>query len=141
MKLLLYNTASGLKPMYDEDFDEKKKLKLGCVYECEIKLKRNVRFLRKYFSLIRCAWEYLPESQTAGFGTVELFRKWVEIQAGNCDILQTKTETYKLPRSISFEKMDEAEFSDLYERVKDVIWKLIGRYVSEEEFERNLSNY
>lgn len=29
MEILLYNTPSGLKPCYDEDYDEKKKLKMN----------------------------------------------------------------------------------------------------------------
>jgi hypothetical protein len=50
-------------------------------------------------------------------------------------------EFVEVPRSISFEKMDEVEFSELYDRSKDVIWSIIGRYVSEEDFERCLINF
>ena len=63
MKLFLLNTREGLKPMYDEDFDEKKKLKIGEVYEARVKLPRNLSFFRKYWALLRCAWEYLNENQ------------------------------------------------------------------------------
>lgn len=52
MKLYLLNTREGLKPMYDEDYDEKKKLKIGEVYEAEIRQPRNLRFHRKYFALL-----------------------------------------------------------------------------------------
>ena len=41
MKLLLLNTTSGLKPMYDEDYEEKQKLKIGEVYQATIKTVRN----------------------------------------------------------------------------------------------------
>jgi hypothetical protein len=34
MKILLNNTLHGLIPVYDKDFDEKKKLKIGSIYEC-----------------------------------------------------------------------------------------------------------
>lgn len=141
MKISVLCTSQGLVPIDDESYEEKKKLKVGATYECEIKVKRNYKFHKKYFALINCSWEYLPESQTKGFGTKEIFRKWVEIQAGHCEILKTRKETYKLPKSVSFDAMDEAAFSDLYERVKDIIWNLINRYVSEDEFERNLANF
>ena len=142
MKLNVLNTARGLVPMYDDDFDEKRKLKLGQVYEAEIKVKRNYQFLKKYHALIACAWEYLPESQTQGFKTKEIFHKWVEIQAGFCEILQFKDgSVMRLPKSIAFDSIDEAEFMDVYDAVRDEIFKLIGRFVSEEEFDSQLSNF
>ena len=61
MKIKLLNTSVGLKPLYDEDFEEKKKLKIGEVYEATIKRPRNLSFHRKYFGLINLAWEYQNE--------------------------------------------------------------------------------
>lgn len=144
MKLNLYNTPSGLKPCYDEDFDEKKKLKIGETYVAEVKLARNPQFHKKYFALINLAWEYLPERQTEGFrNNKELFRKYCEVAAGFCDPFYSpsRREWVEIPRSISFGSMDEAEFSDLYEKVKDVIFGIIGRYVTEEEFMNNLAQF
>lgn len=142
MKLYLLATSKGLVPMTDEDYDEKKKLKIGKVYRAEINIPRNYEFLKKYHALINCAWEYLPESQTKGFKTKQIFRKWCEIQAGHCDILQFKDGSFmRIPKSIAFDSIDEAEFSSVYDSVKDVIFDLIGRYVSEEEFEKNLLSF
>lgn len=143
MKLHLLNTASGLKPMCDDDYDEKKKLKLGEEYIAEIKLARNPAFHRKYFALIATAWEYLPERQTSGFRTKENFRKYVEVAAGHCEPFYSpsRKEWVEVPKSVSFESMSEDEFQDLYERVKAVIFTIIGRYVSEEEFTNNLINF
>ena len=36
MKLLLLNTREGLKPLTDDDYDEKKKLKIGEIYEVRL---------------------------------------------------------------------------------------------------------
>lgn len=55
MKLLLLNTAQGLKPCYDEDFEERKKLKIGQEYMADVKVPRNLEFHKKYFALIKCA--------------------------------------------------------------------------------------
>jgi len=77
MKIRLLNTARGLIPCYDDDFDEKKKLKIGEEYVAEI----------------------------------------------------------------AFDKMDEAEFSELYERVKDVLFEVFLKNISIEEFEANLMNF
>lgn len=37
MELYLKNTAHGLIPLYDDDFEEKRKLKIGEVYKVSIK--------------------------------------------------------------------------------------------------------
>lgn len=143
MKLNLLNTPSGLKPCYDEDFDEKKKLKIGQVYQAEIKMKRNYLFHKKYFALVKLAWEYLPEKTSAGFRTIDNFRKYCEVAAGHCDTFYSPKlkEWVEVPKSISFDSMDEAAFQTFYENVSAVIFKLIGRYVSEEEFMNNLANF
>lgn len=144
MELLLYNTPEGLKPCYDDDYDEKKKLKIGETYKAKITLARNVRFHRKYFALINLAWEYQNERTIAHFrNSVELFRKTVEIAAGHCEQVYSieRREWLEIPKSIAFDKMDEAAFSDLYERVKDVIFSTFLHNVDEEEFLHKLSGF
>lgn len=136
MKLKLLNTVAGLKPMYDEDYDEKKKLKIGEVYEVTIKLDRNPDFHRKLFALVKAAWECLPERQTDGFRTMEGFRKYLTVAAGFYDVYYSpkRKEWVEIPKSWSFEKMDNAEFEDLYNKVLDVVLNLVCKFVSEEEF-------
>lgn len=144
MKLQVLNTPVGLKPLYDEDFDEKKKLKIGEVYEVTIKQPRNLPFHRKYFSLINLAWEYQNERVVEHFHhNIELFRKTVEMAAGWCEIIYSiqRKEWMETPKSIAFDKMDNAEFSELYERVKDVLYKVFLKNIPIEEFEKNLINF
>lgn len=143
MKLLVINTPRGLVPLGDDDYDEKKKLKLGQTYSVEIKIARNVDFHRKYFALISYAWEFLNEQETERFRTKENFRKYVEVAAGHCDVIfHPRLQEYvEIPKSISFGKMDNAEFSDLYQRVKDVIFSIIGDRVKQDQFERLLLDF
>ena len=143
MKFLVINTPRGLVPFGDDDYEEKKKLKLGQTYSVEIKVARNIDFHRKYFALISYAWEVLNEQETASFVTKEGFRKSIEVAAGHYEPqYNLVTQSYDhVPKSISFGKMDNAEFSDLYQRVKDVIFSLIGNRVSEKEFERLLLDF
>lgn len=142
MKINLLNTPYGLVPIDDDAYEVKQKLKVGQVYEADVKLERNYKFHKKYFSLIRIAWEYLLENEVKEFRTKEIFRKWCEIEAGNCDVVQLQDGSFlRLPKSIAFDQMGEDEFSDLYERVKDVIWDKIGDRVTKEKFEQVLSNF
>lgn len=142
MELLLYNTSDGLKPCYDEDYDEKKKLKIGEVYKAKITLVRNIRFHRKYFALINLAWEYQNDKVISHFrNNIELFRKTIEIAAGHCEQVYSieRKEWLEIPKSIAFDKMDDASFIDLYERVKDVLFSTFLTNVDEEEFLHKLS--
>ena len=143
MKLFLYNTPSGLKPLYDDDFDAKKKLKIGQVYQVEIQLARNYELLKKAHALVNLAWEYLPERQTAGFRSKENFRKYLTVAAGFTDLFYSPKlkDWVAAPRSWSFGSMSEEEFQELYEGIYREIFRIIGRYVSEEEFKANLSNF
>lgn len=143
MKLMVVNTPRGLVPLGDDDYEEKKKLRLGETYTVEIKVARNVEFHRKYFAMIAYAWEFLTETEVATFKTKDNFRKYLEISAGHCDVIfhPRLQEFVEIPKSISFGKMDETAFSDLYGRVKDVVFSIIGGRVTEEEFERLLLDF
>ena len=44
MQINLLCTASGLVPASDSDYELKAKLKVGNVYQCDVKTKRNYRF-------------------------------------------------------------------------------------------------
>lgn len=144
MKLKLMCTPTGLKPMYDEDYDKKKMLKVGTVYEATIKEMRNVAFHRKYFSLINLAWEYLDEHQRAFFKEdVNAFRKTVEVAAGHYEPVYSVSRKawLEVPKSIAFDKLDEASFHELYERVKDVIFRFFIPSVNKDEFEFALKDF
>ena len=144
MDIYLLNTAEGLKPYGDSAYEAKMKLKIGEVYKATIKKPRNLKLHKKYFALIHCAWAFLKERQTAFFHeNVEVFRKTVEVAAGHCDkVYNVKhKEWVDVPRSIAFDKMDEAEFSDLYERVKDVLFEVFLKDITEEEFMDALLNF
>lgn len=145
MEIYLFNTPQGLKPCYDDDYDEKKKLKLGQVYKAKITQSRNIHFHRKYFALIRTAWEYVNERfQRELFkDNIENFRKGVEVAAGHCDVVFNPRlkEFVDVPKSIAFDKMDELEFQDLYERVKNVLFSTFLKNIDEDEFMSNLIDF
>lgn len=143
MKLNLQNTARGLIPCYDDDFEEKKKLKIGEIYKVEIKLYRNYEFHKKYFALINCAWEYLTEKQQDFIKSKNGFRKTLQIAAGWSEVYYSinRKEWVEESKSISFESMDNAEFETLYNAVKDVLFTTFLRNISEEEFMKNLVNF
>lgn len=130
-----------LIPASDDDFKKKLCLKKGQTYKAKIVLYRNYDFHRKYFAMINAAWEYVEEAKQERFfhNSVDQFRQTIQMTAGHSDkIFSYELKTFiDIPRSISFEKMDNDEFSDLYDRVKAVLWSLVldGK-VSEKDFDK-----
>lgn len=143
MKLLLLNTSSGLKPLYDEDYEEKQKLKIGKTYQASINQVRNYEFHKKYFAFLRCAWEYLTPAQRDFLKSRESFRKTVQIAAGYSEPVFniTKKEWQENAISISFDNMDELEFKELYENVRAVVFNVFLKHVSLSDFEKELINF
>lgn len=144
MELLLFNTDMGLIPMYGEDFDAKRRLRLGESYKARISVARNIRFHRMFFALINAAWSFQSEKTQAFFhNSVEQFRKTVELMAGHYDTVYSveRKEWQQIPRSIAFDKMDEPEFRELYERIKDVLLSVFLQNIPERVFDEAFANF
>lgn len=144
MKINLVVTSEGFKPCSDEDFEKKKTLKRGTVVECVVKEYRNYKFHKLYFSMINLSWEYLDESQRAFFKeNVDAFRKTVEVAAGHYEpVYSVSRQTWlEVPKSIAFDKLDEASFHDLYEKVKNIIFQMFIPSVNKDAFEMELRNF
>ena len=144
MKINLVNTLEGFKLATDADYELKRKLKLGRVYQFETKLLRNYELLKKYHKLLSVSWEYQNEKVQEHFhNSIESFRKTVQVAAGYCDTYYSisRKEWIEESKSISFEKMEEEEFQELYSKVKDVLFLYFLKNISEEQFMKNLSNF
>lgn len=144
MKINLQVTSEGFKCASDEDWEKKKTLKRGTIVECTVKEYRNYKFHKLYFSMINLSWEYLDESQRAFFKeNVDTFRKTVEIAAGHYEPVYSVSRHMwlEVPKSIAFDKLDEASFHELYERVKTVIFQTFIPQIKMDEFEYALKDF
>jgi hypothetical protein len=144
MEIYLYNTSQGLIPLYDEDYDQKKRLKIGQKYRARITVPRDLTKHRKYFALINCAWAFQNEKVQAFFNNnVDVFRKTVEMTAGHCEKVYSikLKEWIDVPKSISFDSVDNIEFEEIYKRVYDVLLSTFLKHITEQEFMDNLINF
>ena len=144
MKINLVVTSEGFRCASDDDYEKKKTLKRGSVIECTVKEYRNYKFHKLYFSMINLSWEYLTEQQREFFHeNVDAFRKTVEVAAGHYEpVYSVSRQTWlEVPKSIAFDKLDEASFHELYERVKSVIFQTFIPNINKESFEFELRNY
>lgn len=83
-------------------------------------------------TLQQIADQYLREAAEQRAGNIsavksfESFRSWATIEAGFYTEYQMPDGTIrKEPKSISFAKMDDIEFAQLYKSVLDVLWNFI----------------
>lgn len=104
----------------EEDDARLSRFGIGEVVEFRYTAIRSYLNLQRYFVMIGIGFR----SQTE-YKDDDIYRKAVEMEAGFFEevVLHFKGETLKRrwPKSISYEKLDEAEFKDLKGRVGDVI--------------------
>lgn len=144
MELHLIRTSLGLQASTDEDYELLKKIPIGKEVKANVTQPRNPRFHRKFFALIRAAWDCITEQQRTNLRSVEAFREQLLITSGFSEPLFdiAGNKFMERAKSISFSKMDEAQFSDVYSKVLDTILTILTMDgISEEQFNNILSNY
>jgi hypothetical protein len=144
MEIHLARTSLGLQAYSDDDYEQLRKIKVGSIVKARIVRPRNIKFHRKFFALINAAWDCLSESQRYNLRSKENFREQLLITSGFTEPMYDINGKKFLERakSISFAKMDEPTFNDVYSRVLDtVLTILMVNGVSEDEFNNILQNY
>lgn len=132
--LHLLRTASGaFIPATEEDADLAKRFKVGSISRVELRLMRNGDFHRKYFSLLKVAFdlwsETMPAQQYHGRDVLpdfDRFRRDVIIMAGFFrPVWNARGELRVEAESIAFSNMTEERFEKLYSATITVILQKI----------------
>lgn len=137
MRIIVIKSPNGfLKPAYESDYEAFKKMPTNEMFEIEFTKGRNYKFHRKYFALLKLAFE-----NQSDYRTLEDMRHDIIIVAGYYDEIVSKItgDIMKKAKSISFVNMDENEFSELYEKTKDVICQWLG--ISNEDVNNEIEQY
>jgi hypothetical protein len=129
MEIYMIKTEQGLKPLYPSDLEAFNKLKGE--YKVTVTNPRNYRFHKKYFALLNLAFANQDQ-----FDEFTAFRYIIQMKAGYYTPVKTDKGVAYLPDSISFAKMSEEDFSELYNKVLDIICELLD--VSDSEIEKEL---
>jgi len=135
---------TGISAINDDNFKKLLKLDEGDYCEIETWKERNIDFHRKYFALLNCTINHLPENLMVDFGHIDKIRKYIMILIGEFDVIPTlKEDSNPIPqaRSISFKSMDNNKFSEIYSKSLDVILKHFLKDISMEDFERDILNF
>lgn len=135
MKIFVQNVVGHLIPLYPSDMEEKKRLKLGKVYSCEIKFERNYEFHKKFFALTKLGCENSQHVEMP----LDTYRKYAVIKAGYAMTYKTPKGIFVDAESISFASMTQEKFEKVY---SDVLYFIIKDTGANREFiEDNLLNF
>lgn len=142
MKIYLKVLSSGLVPMYDSDYDEKKKLKIGSTVLADIKQPRNYEHHKKFFALLRLVVDNMPDSLQEKYPNTDVLLTEIKYQLGyfSTHITLSGRETY-IPKSISFESMSQDEFNEFYNKAIDVVLKWFMPSNNRAELLEAIENY
>ena len=120
----------------DESSEKLAELGLDTLVKCSTSKHRNYENHKRFFAFVKTAFDMQTH-----FDNYDIFRKWLTMGAGYYDSTVTpKGVTIFIPQSISFEKLDEEEFKQLFKKCVDYYLKQLtdARTVSNEEFMRIL---
>ena len=107
LKPLFTRTAFGLVPESDAARELLASTPIGSCVAVEWSRPRNGQFHRKYWALI----SKIAEAIGAKSDNVHCV---VKLRSGHFTVIQTKNGRVQVPKSISFEKMNEAEFTAFF---------------------------
>ena len=135
MKLwLIKSDENKLTPYRDNDYELAKKIPILEPVLMEYIKVRNYAFHKKYFGLLNLVFNNQEQ-----YNNFENFRRVMQMKAGYFDEQITDKGIVYLPKSISFEELDQVAFEKLYSDVLDV---LIAQFkFDKESIENELINF
>lgn len=148
--IMIRQPGGALAPATDEDAEALRKVKAGTAVRVEVKMIRNYKFLQKWFTLAKYAFdiwsETVPPMEYKGQpvqASFDRFRKDLIILAGHFDaVYNARGEVRVEAKSISFGSMGEDEFETLYSKTIDVILGKIlgGTGMTEDQLRNHVDN-
>lgn len=127
--LMIRQPGGALAPATDEDAEALRKIKTGTAVRVEVRQIRNYKFLQKWFTLAKFAFDVWSETiEPQEYKGVQVqpnfdrFRKDLIILTGRFDaVYNARGDVRVEAKSISFANMSEQEFEALYSETINVI--------------------
>ena len=136
MKFHVVKNLNGhLVPAYDSDKEKLKKLKVDAIFEVDVKQPRNYEFHKKFFALIELVFQHQEV-----FKNKDHLRKELTKAAGFYNVYHNhKGVAVYEAQSISFAKMTQEQFDELYKRFLDVVEEIFD--FDKEDVQNNLNQF
>ena len=130
----------GLVPADQEAADWLARAKEGVFVYIEIISPRNYKFHKKYFALLKFAYEHWDIPDDSAEKNYKQFRSDLTIMAGYYHkVWNVKGELRLRAKSIAFSNMDEVEFQGLYDKTVTLILENILSTYTEEDITKAMN--
>jgi Protein of unknown function (DUF1367) len=135
-RLHLKRTLTGFVPADDASQQTMRKYVVGEVYRADVVRPRSYQHHKLAFALLSLTFENQER-----YDNFEHFRKAVAIAAGHTDALITvEGEVIYLPKSLSYDSLDEVEFSKVFAAMMTVCAHILHD-IGIDELEAEVSRY
>ena len=116
--MLVKTAYSELKPAFGSDYEKFQKIPIDEPVVFKWTKQRNIKFHRKFFALLNMIFE-----NQELYSNIDELRYDLTVEAGYYTLKTNfiTGEVTRSPKSISFDKMDDLEFSEFYESFIDAV--------------------
>ncbi len=108
-KLVLRKHLGSLRPADEQSEDWLRKIANGECIMVEARKPRNIQHHRKLFALLKLVCDNVEQPITP-----KMLLGVIKLRTGYCDIVKTAKGEILLPKSISFESLDQHGFDEFY---------------------------
>lgn len=134
--ILMRKAFGALRPVDEQGEESLRGIPNGAVVKVTVKRPRNIRHHRLYWALM----SLLHENQSR-YATVEELSDAIKCAVGHCTVITRPDGTeIRIPRSISFSKMDQDAFKQFFDRVVELAVSKILPNVEEAELRREVED-
>jgi hypothetical protein len=121
-RLYLKKTLTGFVPADEETRELGRKYKLGEIYRADVVKPRSYQHHKLCMALLNLT--FLNQEQYDNF---EKFRKAIAMEAGHVEEMVTiHGEVIRIPGSLSYEALDEVEFTKVFTAMMTVCCRILG---------------
>ena len=137
-------TAHALVPLYDSDYDLKKRIRVGSVVKCKVSNPRNYEHHKKFFALVRLTFDNLPSNLAEYFkvhNEEDMLRRFKRDLGYFKTSLNERGEKEIEYQSISFSAMEQHEFERFYNQCIDLVLYKYLKGIDKEDLITEIENF
>lgn len=137
-------TPYGLVPLYDSDFDMKKRLRVGSTVKCKVSNPRNYEHHKKFFALVRLTFDNLPSNLAEHcrvHNEEDMLRLFKRDLGYYTSTLNERGEREIEYQSISFSAMEQHEFERFYNQCIDLVLHKYLKGIDKEDLITEIENF
>lgn len=111
VKIRMAKQLGGLHAVDEDGENVLRKVGLGEIVSVDVVRPRNGAFHNKFFAMINLVYKNQDH-----YKSFDVLLQVCKLRTGHYETIETATEQYKIPKSISFSQMDDISFALFYDR-------------------------